>query len=105
MSTAGRVQPGRRDARAIGVAVLGLALVTWIVTVQRMRGMDAGPGTYLGGLGSYLGVWVAMMAAIMLPSAAPMLLMFNRVSAERRRRKQTFSPTSVFALAHLAASS
>ena len=26
-------------------ALLGAALATWIVTVQRMRGMDAGPGT------------------------------------------------------------
>jgi len=25
--------------------LLGATLATWIVTVQRMRGMDAGPGT------------------------------------------------------------
>jgi hypothetical protein len=31
--------------------LLGTALVTWILVVQRMRGMDAGPGTDLGGLG------------------------------------------------------
>jgi hypothetical protein len=33
----------------------GDALATWIVTVHRMRGMDAGPGTDLGGLGWYVG--------------------------------------------------
>ncbi len=33
--------------------------------------MDEGPGTHLGGLGWYLGIWVTMMAAMMLPSAAP----------------------------------
>ena len=41
------------------------------VTVDRMRGMDDGPGTDLGGLGWYLGIWVTMTAAMMLPSAAP----------------------------------
>ena len=29
----------------------GLVVVAWAVTVERMRGMDAGPGTDLGGLG------------------------------------------------------
>jgi predicted metal-binding membrane protein len=62
----------------IVVALLGVALVAWIVTVQRMRGMDAGPGTDLGTLGWYLGIWVTMMAAMMLPSAAPTVLMFSR---------------------------
>ena len=40
--------------------------------------MDAGPGTDLGTLGWYLGIWVTMMAAMMLPSAAPTVLMFAR---------------------------
>jgi hypothetical protein len=47
------------------------AAAAWVVTVDRMRGMDAGPGTDLGGLGWYLGIWVTMTAAMMLPSAAP----------------------------------
>jgi predicted metal-binding membrane protein len=53
------------------VVLLAAALVAWAVTAVRMEGMDAGPGTDLGGLGWYLGVWVTMMAAMMLPSAAP----------------------------------
>src|SRR5206468_87650 len=71
---------------AISGAVLAAALVAWIVTYQRMHGMDAGPGTNLGGLGWYLGVWVTMMAAMMLPSVAPMVLVFSRVNRERARR-------------------
>src|SRR5204863_9565752 len=51
-----------------------------------MRGMDDGPGTDLGALGWFLGVWVTMMAAMMLPSVAPMVLLFARVSGERARR-------------------
>src|SRR4051794_40085725 len=37
-----------------------------------MRGMDMGPGTDLGALGWFAGVWAVMMAAMMLPSLVPM---------------------------------
>ena len=60
--------------------LVGLALAAWVVTVWRMRGMDMGPGTDLGGLGWYLGIWVTMTAAMMLPSALPMLLVVDRTS-------------------------
>jgi predicted metal-binding membrane protein len=35
-----------------------------------MQGMDAGPGTPPGALAWFVGVWVVMMAAMMLPSVA-----------------------------------
>jgi len=67
------------------VALLfALAAIAWWSTADRMSGMDAGPGTDLGGLGWFLGVWVVMMAAMMLPSAIPVVLEFAR-TAERRR--------------------
>jgi predicted metal-binding membrane protein len=50
---------------------LALAGAAWALTVHRMQGMDAGPGTALGGLGWFVGVWVVMMAAMMLPAVAP----------------------------------
>jgi len=50
--------------------LVGAAAVAWAVTVERTSGMDDGPGTDLGGLGWYLGIWVTMMAAMMLPTAA-----------------------------------
>jgi predicted metal-binding membrane protein len=54
------------------VAVLLLAAgVAWWWAVDRMAGMDAGPGTDLGALGWFTGVWAVMMAAMMLPSLAP----------------------------------
>jgi len=86
----------------VALLVLGAALVTWIVTVQRMRGMDAGPGTDLGGLGWFIGIWVTMMAAMMLPSVAPMVLIFQRVSSEQAKRGQPFVPTWMLALSYLA---
>ena len=82
-SAAPRGRAGPRAAVAVAAALLAAALITWIVTVERMRGMDAGPGTDLGGLGWFLGVWVTMMAAMMLPSAVPMVLVVHGVAGER----------------------
>ena len=88
----------------LAALVLAGALAAWIITVQRMRGMDAGPGTDLGGLGWYVGIWVTMMAAMMLPSAAPMVLLFAKVSGERARRGQAeLVPTWIFVAGYLAA--
>ena len=53
------------------VLVLGAAALAWVITFERMRGMDEGPGTDLGGLGWYLGIWVTMTAAMMLPTVLP----------------------------------
>jgi predicted metal-binding membrane protein len=58
----------RNRTTALLVAAAALA---WAVTYERMLGMDDGPGTHLGGLGWYLGIWVTMTAAMMLPSAVP----------------------------------
>jgi predicted metal-binding membrane protein len=83
----------------IVAALLAVALVTWIVTMQRMRGMDAGPGTDLGGLGWFVGVWVTMMAAMMLPSTAPMVLVVHRVAGERGGRASGAPATTASFLA------
>ena len=53
------------------VVLLLLAALAWWSTADRMAGMDAGPGTALGALGWFLGVWVVMMAAMMFPALAP----------------------------------
>lgn len=53
-------------AGALAVTV-GLSIVCWVVTVQRMRGMDMGVTTRLGSFGGFLSLWVPMMAAMMLP--------------------------------------
>jgi predicted metal-binding membrane protein len=81
--------------------ILGAALVAWAVLVDRMGRMDAGPGTDLGGLASYLVIWVTMMAAMMLPSVAPMALLFARISRDRRREGRAFVPTWIFLAGYL----
>jgi predicted metal-binding membrane protein len=98
MSFAGATAPRRRErapddlgallagARArLGIIVLLVALATlaWWSTAVRMRGMDAGPGTDLGGFGWFIGVWVVMMAAMMFPSVAPTVALYSRMTRQR----------------------
>ena len=87
-----------RERTTLLAGLLGAALVAWIVTIDRMHGMDAGPGTALGAFGWYLGVWVTMMAAMMLPATAPTVLLFARV----RRRAQTWAFVLGYLLAWMA---
>ena len=53
---------------------LVLAGACWIIAVWQMPGMDMGTATQLGSFGGFIAVWAAMMAAMMLPGAAPALL-------------------------------
>jgi predicted metal-binding membrane protein len=59
-------------------ALLALAAGAWVVTGERMEGMDGGPGTALGGVGWFMVSWALMMAAMMLPSLVPAALAFAR---------------------------
>jgi predicted metal-binding membrane protein len=61
-----------------------LAVAAWILSDERMAGMDAGPGTDLGGFGWFAVIWVTMMAAMMFPSMAPAALAYARVQEEDR---------------------
>ena len=77
--------PGLIQLGLIGL-LLVLAVLAWKLTDVQMAGMDAGPGTDPGSLGFFIGTWVVMMAAMMFPSIAPMVLMFSRIQAGRRER-------------------
>lgn len=48
-------------------------------------------------------MWWVMMAAMMLPSAAPMLLLFARVNRTERARERPFVPTGIFGAGYVAA--
>jgi len=52
-------------------ATLGVATASWVVAVRHMDGMDMGVGTELGSFAFFVGLWVTMMAAMMLPAATP----------------------------------
>jgi predicted metal-binding membrane protein len=104
--------PGQRSERSVTppplqlgliVALVVLALVAWLVTDERMDGMDGGPGTDLGSFGFYVTAWVVMMAAMMFPSIAPMVSVYAGL-LERRRESGTEAPagaTTIFVAGYL----
>ena len=65
-----------RTELGVVAALLAVAGLAWWSTADRMAGMDAGPGTALGSVGWFTGVWATMMAAMMLPSLAPTAAVF-----------------------------
>jgi len=62
------------------------AAVAWVLARERMLGMDAGPGTDPESVGFYVVTWVVMMAAMMFPSIAPMVMTFAFIQRRRRER-------------------
>jgi predicted metal-binding membrane protein len=63
---------------------LGVAAAAWVVAVRLMNGMDMGAETRLGSFAFFVAVWVAMMAAMMLPGAAPAVLRRAHTSSRVR---------------------
>jgi predicted metal-binding membrane protein len=85
------------------VVLLGVALVLWPVLAGWMQGMDGGPGTDLGTFGWYVGFWLTMSAAMMLPSAAPTILTFTRVAVGRAERGRAYVSPWIFVAGYLGA--
>ena len=94
-STATDARPDLRGA-ALGVALTGVAAACWFVAARQMRGMDMGPGASLGSLSFFTATWATMMAAMMLPSAVPAVLAFDRSSPRRT------VPSVLFVVGYLA---
>ena len=65
-------------------ATIGLAAASWVIAVRQMHGMDMGAATRLGSFASFIAVWVVMMAAMMLPAAAPAVLRCVQASGRVR---------------------
>ena len=87
MTSAVSERPGLAPAFAAVRARMGLvallfalAVLAWWLTADRMAGMDEGPGTELGTLGWFAGIWIVMMAAMMFPSVAPTVALYSRMT-------------------------
>ena len=90
--TAAQTEAGRRAA-ALGLppkqlapawaALVVLAVLAWFVTVRQASGMGVGPGPMGLALPAFLVLWVAMMAAMMFPSVAPIAIMWSRAIQNR----------------------
>src|SRR5205085_8479551 len=62
----------------------------------------AGPFLDPAGLVVFVGAWAVMMAAMMLPSATPMILLYRTVARGQAARGKGLVPTWVLALGYLA---
>jgi predicted metal-binding membrane protein len=69
----------RRGVSLIGwLALLAAAAIAWVLTAQYAMGMPPAPGTMGLGFFGFLLLWTLMMAAMMLPSAAPVVSLYQR---------------------------
>ena len=85
-----------RSRLLLVAALFVLAGIAWWSTDARMHGMDGGPGSELGTLAWFLGVWIVMMAAMMFPSVAPTVALYARMA----RRTSPVAPL-LFAAGYL----
>src|SRR5262245_14621620 len=86
------------------VLLMALAAAAWAVVVWQHAGdtMDMTASVTLGPrVPLFLAIWVVMMVAMMLPTAAPMILTFHRVQAGNRKPRDAFGTTWVFVAAYL----
>jgi predicted metal-binding membrane protein len=82
-------QPGRAEREIsppalTALAFLALAAVAWALMIWQSRS-TGGMAMGLGSLESFAASWAVMMAAMMLPSALPLVYEFARRSEGRRR--------------------
>src|SRR5215469_14823165 len=88
----------------IVTALAGVTVIAWIYTWLQVRAMtgiedmamptEFGPWT-ISDVALNVAIWWIMMIGMMLPSGAPMMLVF--AAANRSRRGGAFVPTAVFA--------
>jgi len=111
----------RRDRAVVVVTLVAVITIAWIWILlgagtgmsaldmalgsgaPGMSGMMAPAVWTLGYAGLMFMMWWAMMAAMMLPSAAPILLLFARVNCNQKASGRPFVPTGIFAGGYLVA--
>ncbi|HKY96016.1 MAG TPA: DUF2182 domain-containing protein [Kiloniellales bacterium] len=90
---------------AWGWLLLGAGMEMSALEMTRMAGMDGWlmqPALWSPAYAALMfAMWCTMMLAMMLPSAAPMLLLFARVNRRDRDAGPPLVPTAVFALGYL----
>lgn len=101
----------RHDRIVVVAGLLGVILISWAYLLAG-AGMDMpavggmlmpmAPIWTPGYFALMLIMWAAMMAAMMLPSAAPMLLLYDRIAQKRDEDSRTIGPASLFGLGYIA---
>lgn len=100
-----------RDRAVIAAALAAVTLLSWLYLYLQMEPMAdmAGlmPATFAPWSAADFALnfllWWAMMPAMMLPSAAPMIMTFATINRRKRERREPFVPTAVFGAGYLIA--
>jgi len=85
----------------LALAAAAWAALVWTHAYSNMEDMTTGSVTLGPRAPLFLVMWVVMMVAMMLPTAAPMILTFHKVQAANRQPRDAFVSTWVFAAAYL----
>ena len=95
------------SALAWGWLVLGAGMDMSAIEMTRMAGMDGWmmqPAVWTPAYALLIvSMWWVMMVAMMLPSAAPMLLLFARINRKEKAADSPLMPTGAFATGYLIA--
>ncbi len=95
----------KRDRLVIAVGIVGLTALAWAYLVylaRDMGGMDQGMmmaqmrSWTIVDFGFMFLMWAVMMVGMMVPTAAPMVLLFAANSRRLREQQQPYVPTAVF---------
>ena len=84
--------------------LLAMTVAAWLATVRADSTMQMGQGVELVSLeagAAYVLQWGVMMAAMMLPSATPMILLYKAVSRGPAAREERVISAESFALVYL----
>lgn len=102
----------RRDRVIVVVALLAIVILAWgylfFGAGMNMDEMSSMPMAeqQLAWTPSYaalvLGMWAVMMAAMMLPSAAPMILLYSTIANRRKPKSNAVTGAGVFGLGYIA---
>ena len=95
--------PLARERNIIVVALALLSVAAWTVLIWQADSVGMGSMSPTMGMTAalFLAIWIVMMIAMMFPTAAPMILLFDHVQAQRRSRGAAYVATSVFVGAYL----
>lgn len=96
----------RRDRWFVVAGLAGATSIAWAylaLMAADMDGMAMPAMTVWSLLDAWLMIvmWAVMMVGMMLPSAAPMILLYAAVSRKQRDRGRVFAPTGAFAAGYL----
>ena len=101
----------RRDRAVVAVALASVVLIAWAYLLSGagmdMETMDGMPMPAIASWSPFYfavmyAMWTVMMAAMMLPSAAPMILLYSTISRRRFVQGAAAAATAVFTLGYAA---